>query len=180
MKTILKSKTASWLNKSRNLIDLEPFFQRGAVWSKKKQQHFLDSILKNWGTPKIFLWKTGNDNFACVDGKQRLISLFNFMDNQLPLNSEYSDVYGNKICSNLPPDMQIKIENYKFAVEILTDGDDEEIFDFFKRLQRGTSLNSGENLYGVSGKINDFIKNKLINYNFFKEKSQIFDKCYNK
>src|SRR3989344_1028802 len=114
MKTKPERKKASWLNKSRQSIDLEPFFQRGGVWNKDKQQHFIDSILKGWGTPKIFFCKRGRDTFACVDGKQRLISLFNFMDGQLLLSSRYSGEYGDKKYSELHPTIQCQIDDYKF------------------------------------------------------------------
>ncbi len=170
MKTKLESKKANWLNKSRQSIDLEPFFQRSKVWPKNKQQHFIDSLLKGWGTPKIFLWKTGKDVFACVDGKQRLTSLFNFMDDQLPLSSEYSGEYGGKIYSELPPTVQCQIDDYDFAIEVLTEPKDDEVFDFYKRLQRGTPLNFGENLYGTLGKMNEFIKDILTAKKFFEER----------
>jgi len=52
MKTKLESKKAQWINKYRQSIELEPFFQRGTVWSKTKQQYFIDSLMKGWGTPK--------------------------------------------------------------------------------------------------------------------------------
>jgi hypothetical protein len=50
MKTKAKSKKAQWLNKYSESIDLDPFFQRGTVWSKAKQQYFVDSLLKDWGS----------------------------------------------------------------------------------------------------------------------------------
>lgn len=170
MKTNLEQMKVNWLNKSRQSIDLEPFFQRSSVWPKDKQQHFIDSILKNWGTPKIYFWKTGKDVFACVDGKQRLISLFNFMDDKLPLNSKYSGEYRGKTYSKLLPTEQCQIDDYEFDIEVLTESKNDEVFDFFKRLQRGTSLNFGENLFGTSGKMNEFIK-KLTTKKFFERKS---------
>lgn len=126
--------------------------------------------MKGWGTPKIFFWKTGKDVFACVDGKQRLTSLFNFMDDQLPLSSEYSGEYGGKIYSKLPPTVQCQIDDYEFAIEVLTEPKGDEVFDFYKRLQRGTPLNFGENLYGTLGKMNEFIKKRLTIKKFFGEK----------
>jgi uncharacterized protein with ParB-like and HNH nuclease domain len=111
MKTKLESKKAQWLNKYRQSIELEPFFQRGTVWNKTKQQYFIDSLLKEWGTPKIFLWETGKDAYACLDGKQRLTSLFYFMADQLPLSSKYSSTYGGKKYSELPVNIQDQIDN---------------------------------------------------------------------
>ena len=169
MNTRLEAKKARWLNKYRQSIDLDPFFQRGNVWNKLKQQYFIDSILREWGTPKIFLWETGKDIFACLDGKQRLTSLFNFMADQLPLNPKYSKVNDNKKYSELPRETQDKIDEYEFAVEILTGNEKDDVVELYKRLQGGTPLNFGEKLFAMSGNMNEFIKHKLASKNFLKK-----------
>ncbi len=132
MKTTPEKRKTNLLNKSRQSIDLEPFFQREPVWPPDKQQHFIDTILREWGTPKIFLWKRAEGDYACVDGKQRLISLFDFMDNRLPLSKKYSGDYGGKTYSKLSPEIQCKIDDYEFDVEILTEAKDDEVFDFLR------------------------------------------------
>lgn len=180
MKTRLESKKAQWLNKYRQSIELEPFFQRGTVWNKTKQQYFIDSLLKGWGTPKIFLWETGKDSFACLDGKQRLTSLFYFMADQLPLNPKYSSTYGNKKYSELPVSIQDQIDNYEFSVEVLSGAEKDEVVELYKRLQGGTPLNFGEKLFAISGNMNDFIKRRLSTKKFFKQRVALPDTRYSR
>lgn len=178
MNTRLEAKKARWLNKYRQSIDLDPFFQRGNVWNKLKQQYFIDSLLRGWGTPKIFLWETGKDTFACLDGKQRLTSLFNFMADQLPLNPKYSKDCGNKKYSELQRETQDKMDDYEFSVEILTGNEKDDVVELYKRLQGGTPLNFGEKLFAMSGNMNEFIKHKLASKNFLKKTVALPDTRY--
>lgn len=180
MKTKLEPKKAQWLNKYRQSIELEPFFQRGTVWNKTKQQYFIDSLLKGWGTPKIFLWEIGKDIYACLDGKQRLTSLFYFIADQLPLNSKYSSTYGGKNYSELPVSIQDQIDNYEFSVEVLIGAEKDEVVELYKRLQGGTPLNFGEKLFAMSGNMNDFIKRRLVTKKFFKERVALPDTRYSR
>lgn len=178
MKMRLETKKAQWLNKYRDLIDLEPFFQRGAVWGKIKQQYFLDSLSKGWHTPKLFLWEMGKDSFACLDGKQRLSSLFSFMNDQVTLTSKYKDVHGEKKYSELPITIQDKFDKYKFSVEIIYEAKKDEVVELYKRLQGGTPLNFGEKLFAIPSNMNDFIKNRLATGRFFKERVAFLDTRY--
>ncbi len=178
MKTKPDFKKASWLNKYRSNIDLEPFFQRGTVWSDDKKQYFIDSLLKGWGTPKIFLWETGKDSYACLDGKQRLTSLFKFMADKLPLKEDYSRGYGGRKYSKLSVAIQDAIDNYNFSVEMLTEVEGDEAIELYKRLQGGTPLNFGEKLFSMSGNMNDFIKRRLSAKTFFKERISLPDTRY--
>ena len=178
MKTKLEPKKARWLNKYRQSIELEPFFQRGTVWNKMKQQYFIDSLLRGWGTPKLFLWEIGKDSFACLDGKQRLTSLFNFMADQLPLSPTYSKEYGGKKYSALPVQIQDQLDDYEFSVEILLGAEKDEVVELYKRLQGGTPLNFGEKLFAIPGNMNGFIKRRLATKKFFKEKIALPDTRY--
>jgi len=169
MKTKLQRKTATWLNKYRQDIDLEPFFQRGTVWSPNKQQYFIDSLLKKWGTPKLFLWQSGPDAYACLDGKQRLTSIFRFMADDLVVNAKYSSNYGGRTYSDLPKAVQDSFDNYKFSVELVTNATQEELVELYRRLQGGTPLNFGEKLFASLGSMNRWIKDELASRKFFEK-----------
>src|ERR1022692_3797903 len=70
----------------KNLYDhghlrLEPGFQRQSVWTERDRANLIDSILRNYPLPAIFLYKreeSGNLVFDVIDGKQRLESIFKF------------------------------------------------------------------------------------------------------
>lgn len=167
MITQLEDKKASWIHRHRQLIDLEPFFQRGTVWNTRRQQYFIDSLLRGWGTPKLFLWKLSERSYQCLDGKQRITSLLNFMDDGYPLHSEFSGELGGKKYSDLSVTQQDAIHDYVFAVEIITSSTQEEVVELFKRLQGGSPLNFGEKVYAIPGSMNNFIKTRMVTNAFF-------------
>src|SRR5882757_10098565 len=65
----------------RGRLDLAPGFQRQSVWKERDRAKLIDSILRNYPIPAIFLYRQSNDGqlgFAVIDGKQRLESIFMF------------------------------------------------------------------------------------------------------
>jgi hypothetical protein len=70
----------------KNLYDhghlkLEPCFQRQSVWTERDRAKLIDSILRNYPLPAIFLYKRQEDGdlvYDVIDGKQRLESIFMF------------------------------------------------------------------------------------------------------
>lgn len=62
-------------------LNLEPGFQRQSVWKQSDRALLIDSILRNYPLPAIFLYKRedkGELIFDVIDGKQRLESIFMF------------------------------------------------------------------------------------------------------
>src|SRR6266545_4912965 len=65
----------------RGQLDLEPGFQRASVWDIKDRSKLIDSILKNYPLPSIFLYQTqraGDPVYYVIDGKQRIETLLMF------------------------------------------------------------------------------------------------------
>jgi 5-methylcytosine-specific restriction endonuclease McrA len=63
-------------------LDLEPGFQRQAVWTERDRSNLIDSILRKYPLPAIFLYRreeAGKLVFDVIDGKQRLESILMFM-----------------------------------------------------------------------------------------------------
>ena len=63
-------------------LNLEPGFQRQSVWHERDRAKLIDSILRNYPLPAIFLYKREEDGtlvYDVIDGKQRLESIFMFM-----------------------------------------------------------------------------------------------------
>ena len=68
------------LFKGENL-NLEPGFQRQSVWVERDRAKLVDSILRNYPLPAIFLYRRNDKGhlvFDVIDGKQRLKSIFMF------------------------------------------------------------------------------------------------------
>lgn len=80
-------------------LDLDPPYQRRSVWTPKDRRFFLDTIFRGYPCPPIFLHKvTGTDDktkYAVVDGKQRLQTLFKFVDGGVALADDFGDTRFN-------------------------------------------------------------------------------------
>lgn len=75
--------------------NFEPEYQRrGDVWDEDKQSFLIDSIMKNYPLPPIFLHqeidsKTGATKYNIIDGKQRLTAIIRFIKDEIELPSDY-------------------------------------------------------------------------------------------
>lgn len=80
----------------------ETVYQREKVWSEEKKSFLIDTILKNFPIPPIFLRMkiepdTGVTKYEVIDGKQRLSSIKEFVDGDVLLPEDFSgDGIGNE------------------------------------------------------------------------------------
>lgn len=72
-------------------LDMDPDFQRGHVWTKKKQIAYIEFIARGGNSAKSIWWNCPNwmhgpaMPMLLVDGKQRLQAVRRFMNNEIPL-----------------------------------------------------------------------------------------------
>lgn len=149
-------------------INTDAEYQRGTVWSDPQQQLLIDSILRGFDLPKIFLRKLpeGSEKlFDVVDGVQRLTSIWRFFADQYPLPRSYAypdlDPVGGKCWSQLPQDARDRLEFAKITITELETEDDDDIRELFQRLQKGEPLNAAERRNAISGQVRDFIVETL-------------------
>ena len=158
------------LNKRRNQINTNPDYQRPSVWTKNQKQMLIDSILRDYDVPKIYLHKTEEDKYDVVDGQQRIRAIWSFYDDEFPLAKDADDVNGhsvaNKKYSELDPDVTDIIDIYNLDLVILDNISEDEIREMFLRLQNGTSLKAQEKRNAIPGKMRDFVKS-IANNDFF-------------
>jgi Protein of unknown function DUF262 len=70
-------------------LTLSPYFQRNLVWREAHKRDFIDTIMKGYPFPQIFLARgpidldTMEASQAVVDGQQRLNSIRDFVDGKL-------------------------------------------------------------------------------------------------
>lgn len=76
-------------------------YQRDKVWSEEKRSFLIDSILKNYPIPPVFLRlrinkDTGVTKYDVIDGKQRLSTIRDFIDGKVQLPDDFGDgIMGN-------------------------------------------------------------------------------------
>lgn len=76
-------------------INLNPGFQRKSVWSLSDRKKLIQSILSNYPIPCIFLYRRqekGNIIYDVIDGKQRLESIFYFLQDKYAVKFDFDNV----------------------------------------------------------------------------------------
>ncbi|MEV7489659.1 DUF262 domain-containing protein [Streptomyces anulatus] len=146
------TQAAGWfldLNSSGRL-DLDPPYQRRSVWNLAYKQFFIDSLIRNYPAPTIFLQvDVAVDRpmtYRVIDGKQRLTALFEFQRDEFTTPEDLNDLdLGNRYYSELPEEVRVSILEYVFTVENIKGASIGELNDSFDRLNRNVArLNKQE------------------------------------
>jgi hypothetical protein len=97
-----------WENCQLGKYNFDPDYQRPSdVWSDSKKSFLIDTILKNFPMPPIFLHQhidteTGKTIYDVIDGKQRLTTIISFIKNEVRIPDDFSnDTYGDEILNGL-------------------------------------------------------------------------------
>lgn len=131
-------------------LDLEPPYQRKSIWNNDYKVYFIDTILRNFPCPTIFLAvdisPSGLTKYHVVDGKQRLLTVFEFVNDEFTTSATYSDPdYADKYFSQLPEEIKPQFWAYKFTIEYLKTKNRTDLNESFDRLNRNVArLNKQE------------------------------------
>ncbi|MDE2805523.1 MAG: DUF262 domain-containing protein [Gemmatimonadota bacterium] len=160
------------LSDFRSRINVDAEYQRGAVWSRGQQALLIDSIIRGFDIPKIFLRKLpegGKHLFDVIDGKQRLTAIWAFVSDEFTLlrNTEpfpeLGDLSGQR-WSDLSDMARDRLQFTNITISKIEDATDDEIRELFLRLQRGEPLNAAERRHAMSGPLRDFVADHLASH----------------
>lgn len=147
-----------------NLIkyNFSPSYQRESVWSEEKQSFLIDSIMRNFPVPPIFLRQkiddeSGKTSYDVIDGKQRLTSIIRFIKDEIPISTEEEpdDKEYEKIAGLFFSQLDSSEEGknakkhfwrYYLPVEYIDSESDELIKHIFDRLNRNGEPLTGQEL----------------------------------
>lgn len=130
-------------------LDMKPDFQRNTVWSNKQKSYLIDTILRGYPIPEIYMqeiiYESGESEYLIVDGKQRITSILEFMDDKFKLDKKDSPEWANLKFSELRREEKKIFYEYNFVIRLLPEMQEDEIRSIFQRLNRNVaSLNSQE------------------------------------
>jgi hypothetical protein len=142
--------TVSWFWKryQSNELILQPPFQRNPVWQEKQKAALIDTILRGYPIPELYLQTlvddAGDEQHVVVDGQQRIRACIEFLNGKVALGEEAGALSGSTF-DLLSPSQKKQIYEYKFVVRELPPLSDPEIRDIFGRLNRNNvALNAQE------------------------------------
>ena len=107
--------------KTPPMLNLTPDFQRGLVWKTKQKSELIESILMGIPLPLIYVKEDEKGVYLIVDGKQRLSTLFSFINNEFALDklTILKDKNGSRF-ADLTPLEQNKIEDCSLTCLLYT------------------------------------------------------------
>ena len=98
-----------------------PDWQREEVWNREKKQFLIDSILRGWKLPKLYFVKAPRDNYLVEDGQQRLVAIFEFFSNELPLDPESEKKFGGRLYQDLPRRVADSFDDFELEYDVIED-----------------------------------------------------------
>lgn len=170
-------------------LSMDAEMQRGSgQWVGRgyemKRSLLVNSLLNSYPIPPLYFQKTTTSAneifFSVLDGKQRLSTLFDFIDGKYPLHPETpsakidDETYelADKYFSDLDIECQEEILRYKFLIycfECAEEDDEDLISEIFFRLNSGVALSGGQKSISlVDLKTAKFVKS-ILNDKFFSQ-----------
>ena len=69
-----------------------PGFQRNYVWDIRRASKLVESLIIGLPVPQIFLYEADRNRFHVIDGQQRLMSLYYFVEQRFPRIERRADL----------------------------------------------------------------------------------------
>jgi uncharacterized protein with ParB-like and HNH nuclease domain len=156
-------------------IDLQPGFQRRSAWDDKRKSRLLESIIVGMPVPNIVLAenKDHRGRFIVIDGKQRLVSISEFVNDGYRLKGlDIREDLNDKFFSELPAEDREYLENATLRSTIIRNWHDENfLYTIFFRLNSGSLPLSPQELRKalIGGNLLDSIESYLVTSQSFKK-----------
>lgn len=152
--------------KNNNMLLVNAEYQRGAVWQDAQKKRLIDSVMRGYPLPLIYLHHKvrsvagmRNEGLEIIDGQQRINALHYFKEGAFKLfdpikddkQARFPDFVKRKACPwaradflSLSPDLKERFLSTQLNVVKVTTDDEDEARDLFIRLQAGLPLNAQE------------------------------------
>jgi len=176
--------TLHGVRRRKGKIDPSPPRQTGPRWSLSQKQLFIDSILRQYDIPKLYLRRIHRPPYELevIDGQQRLRAIWEFFQGEYPLLTDADAVDNYEIAGKkydeLDDDLRDDFDAYELQFIIFDEALDEVIDEMFIRLNNGVPLNSAEKRNAISGAMRDFVKQLASESSFFTKSVGIPEKRY--
>ena len=121
-------------------INLDTAFQRkGELWTDEQQSRLIESILIRFPLPVFYFDGRNPNDWSVIDGLQRLTSFKRFvLDRDLRLRGlEFLSDLNGKTWDELSRPKQRQIIESILQCYIIEEGQEEVVFNIFKRINKG-------------------------------------------
>ena len=168
----------------KHTLQMDHVIQRqSGQWDgdRLKKSLLIHSILANYPVPPVYCLKEAisekDYSYSILDGKQRLTTIFDFIDGRYPLDTETPAVtiedavyeLGGKYFTDLDIECQQELLRFKFTIYGFEDADDDLIEEIFFRLNNSTPLSKPQKAMPLCGVENAKFIKSILSDRFFSE-----------
>lgn len=168
----------------KHTLQMDHVIQRqSGQWDgdRLKKSLLIHSILANYPVPPVYCLKEAisekDYSYSILDGKQRLTTIFDFIDGRYPLDTETPAVtiedavyeLGGKYFTDLDIECQQELLRFKFTIYGFEDADDNLIEEIFFRLNNSTPLSKPQKAMPLCGVENAKFIKSILSDRFFSE-----------
>src|SRR5436190_18375854 len=116
----------------------------------------------------VLLRYRDKEDYEVVDGHQRPTAIYEFFGNTLPLSEDSARKFGGSYYKDSKTSVADAFDDFEIEYDEIEDASEEDLKEFFQRLQLGLPLTSSEKLNSVHSKLRDFCQ-KISEHKFFKD-----------
>lgn len=164
-----------------NELILSPKYQRNSVWNNSAKSYLMDTILRGYPIPQIFLRQiidvnTRKTTREIIDGQQRLRSIIEFTQNGFSILKTHNNVLAGKFYSDLDEDLKERFLSFNISTEIIKLKEDSKIYEMFARLNTNNMALNKQELRNAQfwGDFKVYIYKKASQYRQFLIDNQVF------
>jgi hypothetical protein len=165
--------------RSQQMLVVNPEYQRGVVWTLAQKRRLVDSLLRGYPIPLIYLHhirqtagKLISERFEVIDGQQRISALADYHEGAFKLFDPVEDEeearfpsfikaqqcpWGGRWFQDLADDLKNAFLGAQLRIVQIETHDPNEARDLFVRLQAGMPLTSQEKRDAWPGQFTDFV-----------------------
>lgn len=120
-------------------LEIQPDFQRRAVWSDAAKIMLMDTILRQIPMPKAFVASAIEEEKlyrTVIDGQQRISSILDFLDDKFSLEAPYDGPYKGLRYSELPQEARDAFIQYSIDFNEAIGFSEDELRETYLRLNK--------------------------------------------
>ena len=134
-------------------VNYDNAVQRNLVWGVEKKSLLIHSMIYGYAIPAMYFTRDENGVYDSLDGKQRSNAISEFLHDEFALSADTPSVMDENGCvedisgmyfSQLPEWVRDKIKDYNLTIYYYEDMTEDEVREFFRRLNNGKPLSAIE------------------------------------
>lgn len=123
-----------------HILCLRPEYQREYVFGDRQRNAVIDTVMKGFPLGLMYWSKVSDNQYECLDGQQRSISICQYVNGDFPIKANGND----RFFHNLSPEEKQTILDYELEVRVC-EGTEEEKLAWFRTINiAGVTLTNQE------------------------------------